>query len=188
MGRGAPARAVTLRAGDAGDLTALGGALGTALGEVAGQHPQLLIGLDGELGTGKTTLAAGALAALGVQSRVTSPTYGLVHPYTAKLPANGAAIEILHVDLYRLTRPAELDELGLDDGFRLASAAVRRVMLVEWLESAGGRLGIPDLAVRLTHETVGRRVELQANSVAGERVVRRVGHAGLGPPDLCKNL
>ena len=186
MGRGAPARAVTLRAANAGGLTALGRALGTALGEVAGEHQRLLIGLDGELGTGKTTLAAGALAALGVQSIVTSPTYGLVHPYTAELPANGATVEILHVDLYRLTQPAELDELGLDDGFRLAPAAVRRVMLVEWLENAGGRLGIPDLAVRLRHETVGRRVELQANSAAGERIVRRVGHAGLGDPDLCQ--
>ena len=177
MGRGAPARAISFRAASVGGLTVLGRALGTALSDVSGNHSSLLIGLDGELGTGKTTLAAGALAAMGVQSRVTSPTYGLVHPYTAELPGNGTAIEILHVDLYRLTQPAELDELGLDEGPGVARAAIRRVVLVEWFERAGGRLGTPDIAVRLQHQAVGRRVELQANSVAGERIVRMLGEA-----------
>ena len=177
MGRGAPARAASFSAADARGLGALGRALGTSLAHALGRHSRLLVGLDGELGAGKTTLAAGTLSAMGVQSTVTSPTYGLVHPYRARPRATGAAVEILHVDLYRLAHAGELEELGLEEELQAESAAARRVMLVEWFESAGGRLGTPDLSVRLEYARAGRNVELQAHSQAGEEVLRNLGNA-----------
>lgn len=175
MGRRAPARTASFSAADARGLGALGRALGTSLARALGHNSHLLVGLDGELGAGKTTLAAATLSAMGVQSTVTSPTYGLVHPYRARPRETGAAIEILHVDLYRLTHPAELDELGLEEHLQAESAAARRVMLVEWFESAGGRLGTPDLSVRLEYARAGREVELHAHSEAGEEVLRILG-------------
>lgn len=179
MGCGAPARAASFSAADARGLGALGRALGRSLARVLGNHSRLLVGLDGELGAGKTTFAAGTLSALGVQSTVTSPTYGLVHPYQAEPGETGAAVEILHVDLYRLTHPAELDELGLEEGSQTTSAPAGRVMLVEWFGSAGGRLGTPDLAVRLEHAGDGRDVELHAHSEAGEEILRVLGNVEL---------
>ena len=178
MGQGASARRVCFRAASAAGLAALGRALGEALTAVSGSHASLLVALDGELGAGKTTLAAGAVAAMGVEATVASPTYGLVHPYRAELPGTGEAVEILHVDLYRLKLSSELDELGLCGDIPVASAATRRVLLVEWCERAGGRLGTADLAVLLKHAKGGRRVELQAHSGAGAELLRRMANPG----------
>ena len=98
----------------------------------AGAEPALLIGLSGELGAGKTTLVAGLLAGLGHEGPVRSPTYTLIEPYRL------AGRDLYHCDLYRLRDPAELDDLGLRD-----LAVERSVLLVEWPERAGDRLGKP---------------------------------------------
>ncbi len=68
-----------------------------------------LLALNGELGAGKTTLVRGMGTALGVRGSVTSPTFVLArtHPRASGPP-------LVHVDAYRLTRPAELDDLDLD--------------------------------------------------------------------------
>ena len=66
-----------------------------------------IIVLDGELGTGKTTLTQGIAQALGVTEAVTSPTFVIarIHPSTS--------VPLVHVDAYRLARRAELDDLDL---------------------------------------------------------------------------
>lgn len=66
-----------------------------------------VIVLDGELGTGKTTLTQGIAQALGVTEAVTSPTFVIarIHPSTS--------VPLVHVDAYRLARRAELDDLDL---------------------------------------------------------------------------
>lgn len=170
-------RAANFSALSADGLTALGRALGGALKEVIGGRPFLLLALDGELGAGKTTLAAATLGALGVRSPVTSPTYGLVHPHMFAFGATGRKVEVLHVDLYRLRHPSELDELGLEDGIQSTPAAACQVLLVEWFENARGRLGRPDLAFHLMHANPGRLVSLQAHSTPGERILRLLREA-----------
>lgn len=83
--------------------------------------------LSGDLGAGKTSLARGVLAALGLVGEAPSPTFAIVQPYDppeVRLP-------VLHVDLYRIETPDELDELGLDDARHDAA------LLVEWPERAG---------------------------------------------------
>ncbi|HEX4450769.1 MAG TPA: tRNA (adenosine(37)-N6)-threonylcarbamoyltransferase complex ATPase subunit type 1 TsaE [Kofleriaceae bacterium] len=81
------------------------------------------IALVGELGAGKTTFVAGLVAALG-GGDAHSPTFALVHEY-----AHGRLI-VWHADLYRIERPAELPELGLDE----AIGDPRGVTIVEWAD------------------------------------------------------
>lgn len=84
-----------------------------------------VIGLSGELGTGKTTLVQAICRGLGATARATSPTYALVHHYDAGSP-------VYHVDCYRLRHPDEARDLGFDDMVR-----EQAIILIEWPERAG---------------------------------------------------
>jgi len=82
--------------------------------------------LTGNLGAGKTALARGLAAGLGVDPQeVRSPTFTLVNPYTGRLP-------VYHIDLYRIGKDSELDELGLEEILGGDGVAI-----VEWAERLG---------------------------------------------------
>jgi tRNA threonylcarbamoyladenosine biosynthesis protein TsaE len=103
-------------------------------------HAPLLVTVSGELGSGKTTLVQAICAGYGVTDEVTSPTFALVHEYQApRSPVH-------HLDLYRLDRPDQLDEIGWDE---LVTA--RAVVLVEWPERAGDRLPAGRVSLSLQH-------------------------------------
>ncbi|MBI4464668.1 MAG: tRNA (adenosine(37)-N6)-threonylcarbamoyltransferase complex ATPase subunit type 1 TsaE [Acidobacteria bacterium] len=93
--------------------------------------PPVLVLLIGELGAGKTTLAKGLIAGLGVASEddVTSPTFTLIHEYGS---VEGQGLRVYHVDLYRIETPRELETLGLED-----LLTERAVVIVEWGERLG---------------------------------------------------
>jgi len=146
-------------AADPEQMRALGARLGTAIC-AAGAGPALVVGLSGDLGAGKTTLVAGLLGGLGHEGPVRSPTYTLVEPYRL------AGRDLYHCDLYRLRDPAELDDLGLRD-----LAVERSVLLVEWPERAGDRLGTPDLLLQVDYAPPGRVIALEAKSQAGRQVL-----------------
>lgn len=103
-------------------------------------RPPVAIGIAGELGTGKTTLVKAIARALGVRESVTSPTFALVHRYA------GAGTTVYHVDGYRLRKPGEAADLGLDD----ALAEPDSVVLIEWPERLGS--GLPPLAHHIVLE------------------------------------
>lgn len=77
--------------------------------------------LSGELGSGKTTLARAVIEALTGETDIPSPTYTLVQSYETP-----AGLTLLHADLYRLEEAGELEELGLEEGWR------EGIALVEW--------------------------------------------------------
>jgi len=133
---------------DAEATAALGSRLAGALPERAVVH------LHGDLGAGKSTLARALLRALGVTGTIRSPTYTLVEQYP--LASGGLA---LHLDLYRIGDPGELEFLGLDGEARL--------WLVEWPERGRGALPPADLLIELAVEDNGRRCVLHPRTGIG---------------------
>ena len=83
-----------------------------------------VIALFGALGAGKTTLARGILRGLGHSGDAASPTFPIVQTYEPP----DTRLPVWHVDLYRIERPEELEELGLDE------ARDDGVLLIEWPE------------------------------------------------------
>lgn len=112
-------------------------------GEGLGAHltAPAVIGLSGDLGTGKTTLVQAICRGLGARSRATSPTYALVHHYEA------GATAVYHVDCYRLRTPDEARDLGFDDMVR-----ERAIILIEWPERAGSWAPPLDRHFRLSYD------------------------------------
>ena len=100
-------------------------ALGARLAAVL--RPGDVVALSGPLGAGKTSIARGVLAALGLEGEAPSPSFAIVQPYDPP----EVRFSVLHVDLYRIEEPDEVRELGLDEA--LDDAA----LLVEWPERLG---------------------------------------------------
>jgi tRNA threonylcarbamoyladenosine biosynthesis protein TsaE len=98
----------------------------SALGESWGRaaRPGWLIGLIGDLGAGKTLLAAGIARGLGVAGRVQSPTFQIVNQYLdGRLP-------LFHIDLYRLSTRNDVVAAGLEPFLSRPPG----VAVVEWIE------------------------------------------------------
>jgi tRNA threonylcarbamoyladenosine biosynthesis protein TsaE len=112
--------------------------------------------LTGDLGAGKTTLTRGFLRALGVEGAVRSPTYTLVEIYDTP------GVTAVHLDLYRLSDPAELDNLGLREW-----ASAGHFWLIEWPERGIEKLPAPDLVVRLTAGADGHDIEVSSATAPG---------------------
>ena len=120
------------------ELTSTSAAHTRAIGAALGAQLRAgdVVVLTGDLGTGKTVLAQGIAAALGVDEPVVSPTFTLMREYEGRLP-------VRHLDVYRLDHVQEAIDLGLeellDDG----------VVLVEWGEGVREVLPAERLEVEL---------------------------------------
>jgi tRNA threonylcarbamoyladenosine biosynthesis protein TsaE len=96
--------------------------------------------LSGELGAGKTAFVQGFGAALGVEGPITSPTFTLAHQY------DGDRLTLHHLDVYRLERLAEIDDIGVSelldgDG----------VVVIEWGDVVAPALPRDYLEISLTY-------------------------------------
>jgi len=106
-----------------------------------------VITLRGDLGAGKTSIARGLLAALGLAGEAPSPSFAIVQPYRPP----EVMLPVLHVDLYRLDDAEEVEELGLED------ERGDGLLLVEWPERAGARAWPDALALTLAIDPAGGR-------------------------------
>lgn len=126
------------------DTTRLGAWLAARLG--AGD----CLLLEGPIGAGKSHLARALIRArLGRMEDVPSPTFTLVQTYQAD-------VEIWHADLYRLSHPDEVLELGLDQAFSHA------ICLIEWPDRLGSLVPAQALLLTLASTGDGRRATLSA--------------------------
>jgi len=137
-------------------------ALGEAWGRAAAEGDLWL--LSGDLGAGKTTLVRGVARGLGVASGVRSPSFALHLTYPGRLVLH-------HLDLYRVTDPRDLDELGLED-----LLGREGLVVVEW----GERLGelAPPQAVRIRLRDAGPEARVLEVTGPAERLVPLADAAG----------
>ncbi|MEO8063218.1 MAG: tRNA (adenosine(37)-N6)-threonylcarbamoyltransferase complex ATPase subunit type 1 TsaE [Pseudomonadota bacterium] len=110
--------------------------------------PCQVIELRGELGSGKSTFTRGALRALGVAGHIKSPSYTLLETY------DPPGVRVVHLDLYRLNDPDELEHLGLADYHRPGY-----LWLIEWPERGAGRLPVPDRRFEFSIAADHHRIE-----------------------------
>ncbi len=108
-----------------------------------------VVSLEGAVGTGKTVLAHGILAGLGIGGYRPSPTFALVHTYPGP---------VHHLDAYRLAGPDEVYFL-VEEGYLEEGIA-----LVEWGERLGNLLPPDTLRVTLAIDGTGRRIGLEGSA------------------------
>ena len=106
-----------------------------------------VVALFGDLGAGKTTLSRGLIHGLGFEGDVASPTFPIVQAYDPP----DVRLPLWHVDLYRIDRAAELEELALDEA--LGHAA----LIIEWPERLGSSLWPDALLLHLSVAGEGLR-------------------------------
>jgi len=99
-------------------------------------EPPCVIYLQGDLGAGKTLFTRAYIHALGYEGYVKSPSYGLLETYEV------GEKSVLHLDLYRIEDPEELEYLAIRDLFEKNT-----VLMVEWPDRGKHYLPPPDLAL-----------------------------------------
>ena len=141
------------------------GGLGQAISELlTGQE---VLCLEGELGSGKTTLIQAIGRALGVTEPITSPTFTLVNEY------HGRGVALYHVDLYRLHSTDEIVQAGIDTCFHTDG-----LCLVEWAEKARAVLPTEHLYITLEHAGENRRrISLQAEGAPYRKMLDLLSEA-----------
>ena len=151
-----------------------------SLGEQWGREvgSNLVIGLSGDLGAGKTQLVKGLARGLGVLDKVHSPTFALVNEYT------GGRLPLAHLDLYRLDTREHIIGAGLEPYLDQPEG----VAVIEWIERwwpEAGRTSAPGQDVFEEHPLAGRGRAAYGNVrlVRIESInetERRIRHVDLG--------
>lgn len=85
------------------------------------KFPNMVICLDGELGSGKTVFVKGFAHALGIEDNITSPTFNIIKEY------NSGELPLYHMDVYRLDKDS--NDIGIEDYFNKGG-----VTLIEWAD------------------------------------------------------
>lgn len=119
--------------------------------------------LEGDLGAGKTTFARAFVHGLGYEGYVKSPSYGLLETYRA------GGMQVLHLDLYRIEDPEELEFLAIRDLFDSET-----VLLVEWPDRGGNMLPPPDLVLHFDENHESRFVRLTAKTARGQQLSQSI--------------
>ena len=139
--------------------------IGRAIGQVL--RGGEVIALTGELGTGKTCMVRGIALGVGLSpEKVSSPTFMVIQEYDS-YPS------IVHVDLYRLNDPSEIEDIGLSSYFD-----TRHVVIIEWADRAK-KTQIPNdrLILELSHAGhYSRWMKLRASGVKSQALLETIFH------------
>lgn len=130
--------------------------------------------LNGDLGAGKSTFARAFIQAMGYQGSVKSPTYTLLEVY----PIADNKL-VVHMDLYRIADPEEIEYLSMDDYEKNAA-----VTLIEWPEKGENFIPMPDIKLNFSLHEQGRSIEIEAqNSKAANWLeslqIEKIGHTNI---------
>ena len=129
----------------------------------AALEPPCAIYLYGDLGAGKTLFTRACVHALGFEGYVKSPSYGLLESYRV------SGLTVLHLDLYRIEDPEELEYLAIRDLYRDDA-----VLMVEWPDKGKGHLPAPDLALEFDESDEGRFVNCHVFTSRGRGLAREI--------------
>lgn len=154
-------------------LTSTSPAHTAAIGEWLGRRlwAGAFVALQGDLGAGKTALATGILAGLGVERGGGSPTFPLLWEYP------GGRLPVYHWDVYRVRGPEELEDLGYEDSFYGGG-----VCLVEWADRVRELWPEEHLAISLEYAGEGsRRLRLTAAGPKYGALLEELRHADPRP-------
>ena len=114
-----------------------------------------IIFLEGDLGSGKTTLTKEIISSLGVQESITSPTFTIIEPYEIKNR------NIYHMDLYRIEEASELAAIGISEYCKEPNS----IIFVEWPEKSFGYFNRFDMKISLEHLSENeRKCSIKLNS------------------------
>lgn len=144
--------------------------IGARLGELLQRGD--IICLEGELGTGKTCLAQGIARGMGIEERVTSPSFTLIREYGR----HGARLPLYHIDFYRIEEIEETLTLGLDD-YLYGNG----VCVIEWAERAKGILPGERLWITLKHlDETKRGILMEATGKRYRKLLREFKKRAFG--------
>jgi len=128
--------------------------------KIGGSKPQshaVVIALEGELGAGKTTFVKGFAHALGIKSRITSPTFLLMRKFEIRNPKfekkskfqilNSKFCNLIHIDAYRLRDHRDLAPLGIKE----ILAEPTNIVLIEWADRVKKILPRKYIQVHIDH-------------------------------------
>lgn len=107
----------------------------------------LILALQGELGSGKTTFIQGFLRGLGIKKKITSPTFVLVKNYELRIKNYGKYKHAYHIDCYRIKKASELLKLGLKE----ILGNFQNIVLIEWAEKIQGALPKNTIWLKFEH-------------------------------------
>lgn len=137
-------------------------------------EPGDIIGLEGDLGAGKTAFVRGIARALGVRDSVTSPTFTLMNEYRGR----DQRVPLYHIDVYRLSEASEIETLGLDE-YLFGNG----VCAIEWADRIRSLLPRERLWVTLRHYDLvenRRSIVLAGHGQRYEALLRDYKRAAFG--------
>ncbi|MEE9308682.1 MAG: tRNA (adenosine(37)-N6)-threonylcarbamoyltransferase complex ATPase subunit type 1 TsaE [Spirochaetia bacterium] len=113
-------------------------------------QPGSVVALHGPLGAGKTTLVKGIARSLNIEEALTSPSFTLIAEYEGSREGN--PVTLYHIDLYRISHPQEIEDLGMEEILNGEGICV-----IEWAEKASEFLPESTVRVEIVIEDKGRR-------------------------------
>ncbi|OGZ33874.1 MAG: tRNA (adenosine(37)-N6)-threonylcarbamoyltransferase complex ATPase subunit type 1 TsaE [Candidatus Portnoybacteria bacterium RIFCSPLOWO2_12_FULL_39_9] len=140
----------------------------------------VVIGLEGELGSGKTAFVQGMAKGFGIKQRITSPTFVIMKRYGVhflgqdkkSLPKGRSPVFFYHLDCYRITEPKDL----LDLDFKEIINNSQNIVAIEWAERVRKILPENSLWIKFEHLTEEkRRLIIPRPDLLGASLLKNLG-------------